>query len=79
MKRLTFVAIAALSISTRADAQQLPAGDLRVASAAGMFYSSELANPLGGPALWTRTGGTHGVFAAYAPNGLLDFGKVEAR
>ena len=49
-----------------------------VASAAGMFYSSELANPLGGAPLWTLTGGTHGVFGAYAPSGQLDFAKVEA-
>jgi len=49
-----------------------------VASAAGMFYASELANPLGGPALWSRTGGTHGVFTAYAPSGQLDFAKLEA-
>jgi hypothetical protein len=53
--------------------------DMRaVASAAGMFYGSELPNPLGGAPLWTLTGGTHGVFSAYAPNGQLDFTKVEA-
>jgi hypothetical protein len=58
---------------------QLSGVEMRgVASAAGMFYSSELPNPLGGPALWNRTGGTHGLFSAYAPNGQLDFATVEA-
>jgi hypothetical protein len=49
-----------------------------VASAAGMFYSSELANPLGGAPLWSLSASTHGVFSAYAPNGQLDFAAVEA-
>jgi hypothetical protein len=49
-----------------------------IASAAGMFYSSELANPLGGAPIWFLSGGSHGVFAAFAPNGQLDFAKLEA-
>ena len=49
-----------------------------IASSTGVFYGSELANPLGGPPLWTLNAGTHGVFGAYAPNGQLDFAKVEA-
>jgi hypothetical protein len=53
--------------------------DLRgVASAAGIFYASELPNPLGGAPLWSLAAGTHGVFSAYAPNGQLDFATTEA-
>jgi hypothetical protein len=47
-------------------------------AAVAMFYGSELANPLGGPPLWSLTGGAHGVFGAYAPDGQLDFAKVES-
>ncbi len=49
-----------------------------VASAAGLFYASELANPLGGAPLWSLSGTTHGVFSSYAPNGQLDFARAEA-
>jgi hypothetical protein len=49
-----------------------------VASTAAMFYASELANPLGGAPLWTRTGGSFGVFSAFAPNGQLDLARTEA-
>jgi hypothetical protein len=49
-----------------------------VAAAVATFYASEIANPLGGAPLWTLTGGTRGAFGAYAPDGQLDFAKVEA-
>ncbi len=49
-----------------------------IASSTGVFYGSELPNPLGGAPLWTLNAGTRGVFGAYAPNGQLDFAKVEA-
>lgn len=49
-----------------------------VALAAGMFYVTEQPNPFGGPPLWNVTGGTHGVFGAFAPNGQLDFAAVDA-
>jgi hypothetical protein len=49
-----------------------------VAAAVGIFYGSELANPLGGAPLWTLTGGSQGVFSAWAPDGQLDFTRVEA-
>jgi hypothetical protein len=49
-----------------------------IAAAVGTFYIGELANPLGGAPLWTVSGGTHGVFGAYAPDGQLDFAKIEA-
>jgi hypothetical protein len=49
-----------------------------IAAAAATFYGSELPNPLGGAPLWSLTGGTHGVFGAYAPDGQLDFARIEA-
>ena len=53
--------------------------DMRgVVAASGMFYGSQLANPMGGPPLTTITGATNATFAARAPNGQLDFQKIEA-
>jgi hypothetical protein len=49
-----------------------------IAAAVATFYGAELANPLGGAPLWNLTGGTRGAFGAYAPDGQLDFAKVEA-
>ncbi len=49
-----------------------------IAAAAGTFYTSELPNPLGGAPVWNVSGGTHGVFGAYAPDGQLDFARIEA-
>jgi hypothetical protein len=49
-----------------------------IAAAVGTFYVGELANPLGGAPLRSVSGGTHGVFGAYAPDGQLDFAKIEA-
>jgi hypothetical protein len=49
-----------------------------LAAAVVVFYASELPNPLGGPPFWQRTGGTSGVFGAYARDGQLDFKRVEA-
>jgi hypothetical protein len=47
-------------------------------SAAAMFYSSELKNPLGGAPLWSLSAGTFGAFAAFAPDGQLDLARSEA-
>jgi hypothetical protein len=47
-------------------------------AASGMFYGSQLANPLGGPPLMTITGGTNATFHARAPKGQLDLKKIEA-
>lgn len=49
-----------------------------VAAASAVFYAGQLANPLGGAPLWNLSAGTHGVFGAFAPDGELDFAKVEA-
>jgi hypothetical protein len=49
-----------------------------IAAVVATFYASELPNPLGGAPLWNLTGGTQGVFGAYAPDGQLDFARVEA-
>lgn len=49
-----------------------------IVAASGMFYGSQLANPLGGPPMMTITGGTNGTFHARAPKGQLDRKMAEA-
>ncbi|HEX6576126.1 MAG TPA: hypothetical protein VF042_14255 [Gemmatimonadaceae bacterium] len=53
--------------------------DMRgMAGVSAVFFSSAMANPMGGTALTSSSGSTLGTFAAFAPNGQLNFELVEA-
>lgn len=49
-----------------------------IVAASGMFYVSQLSNPMGGPPLSALTAATNATFGARAPKGQLDRSLAEA-